>query len=254
MGKLRSMMKRYMHDLESSISVQQRLLPEQSHVMDGAEIAVRYLPMLGVSGDYYDFLPLKEKRSALAIGDVCGKGMQAAQIMASMCTALRTQVYSGMALPDELLDYLNRGMYHYTSISQFVTLLYGVWDSDARTFTYSNAGHPPVLHYRAATGTIDKLDVGSVVLGVCEEVDYPTGSVSLATGDALVLYTDGIIEATDVAGKVFGIQRLSEVVAEYGEEQSEVMATAILRAASRFGHQGWDDDVTLVVIKSVEEG
>jgi len=252
MGQFCNMMKRHMHDLESSINVQQKLLPEQPYVMDGAEIAVRYLPMLGVSGDYYDFLPLHENQAALAIGDVCGKGMRAAQLMASMCAALRTQVYAGMTTADELLGYLNRDMYRYTSRSQFVTLLYGVWNSSARTFTYSNAGHPPVLHYQAATGTVDELDVRSIVLGVCDEIDYPIESVSLEAGDTLVLYTDGIIETSDASGKVFGIQRLSQVVEEYGEDQSEVLAAAILSAASQFGCQGWRDDVTLVVIKSVD--
>ena len=251
MGQLRSMTKRYMHDLDSSISIQQRLLPEQPHVMDGAEVAVHYLPIMGVSGDYYDFLPFRENQTALAIGDVCGKGMRAAQIMASICAALRAQVHSGTSAADELLAYLNRSIYHCTSSSQFVTLLYGIWDSDVRTFTYSNAGHPPVLHYQAATGAVNRLDVGSIVLGVCEEVEYPTESVSLDTGDALVLYTDGIIETSNASDKIFGIQGLSNIVVEYGKEQSNILAEEILRAASHFGHRGWEDDVTLMVIKSV---
>jgi len=251
-GGFYNTVQRYLWDLKNLMRVQESLLPEPPPVLAGADIAVRYLPMMGVSGDYYDFLPLREGQVALATGDVCGKGMRAALLMASVCAALRAEVQAGTGTTGELLARLNRAVYRDTPKNQFVTLIYGIWDTIAHTFTYSNAGHPPVLHYQAATGRVHELSVGGVVLGVCDRVEYPTESVSLGTGDALVLYTDGIIEASDASDEVFGIDRLSEVVAEHGKESSEALAAAILAAASQFAHQGWEDDVTLVVIKKVD--
>jgi len=248
-GGLRNMEQQYLWDLESSIRVQQSLLPKQPPILAEADIAVRYLPMMGVSGDYYDFLPLHEGKVGLATGDVCGKGMRAAFLMASVCATLRAQVKAGIRTAGELLAHLNQAVCCSTPKHQFVTLIYGIWDAIAHTFTYSSAGHPPVLHYQAATGCVNKLSVGGTILGVCEAAKYPTESVSLGTGDALVLYTDGIIEASDAFDEVFGIDRLSQVVAEHGEESSEALATTILTSASQFSHQGWEDDVTLVVIK-----
>lgn len=248
-GRRLNMMQRYLLDLENSIRVQQWLLPKQPPALTDAETTVRYLPMMGVSGDYYDFLPLHEEQMGLAVGDVCGKGMGAALLMASVCLTFRAQVQARSATAGELLAYLNRAIYRATPENQFVTLVYGVWDASIHTFTYSRAGHPPVLHYRAATGNVHELSTGGMVLGVCEEMEYPTESVSLEAGDALVLYTDGIIEASDASDEIFGIHRLSQVVAAHGEESSEALAAAILAAASQFAHQGWEDDVTLMVVK-----
>ena len=210
---------------------------------------MRYLPMKGVSGDYYDLLPLHEEKTGLAVGDVCGKGIEAAFLMASLCTALRAQAQAESMASGELLARLNQFVCRGTEKHQFVTLSYGVWDANAHTFTYSNAGHPPVLHYQAETGCVRELDAGGIVLGVYENMIYPMESVSLQAGDALVMYTDGIIEATNNADEVFGVDRLSDVVAEYGREPSEGLAEAIMYIASQFSYQGWQDDVTLMVMK-----
>ena len=152
----------------------------------------------------------------------------------------------------ELLSRLNRAICHHTLEHQFVTLVYGIWDADSCTFTYSRAGHPPVLHYQAATGCVSELKAGGMVLGVCEEMEYPAESVSLEVGDALVIYTDGIVEAINASDEVFGIHRLSEVVAAHGKEPAEALTTAILTAASQFAHGGWEDDVTLIAAKRID--
>ena len=221
------------------------------HALAGAEVAVRYLPMKGVSGDYYDLLPLHEERMGLVIGDACGKGIEAAFIMASLCTSLRSQVQAEPVTSAELLARLNQSVYRGTETYQFITLSYGVWDAGTHTFTYSSAGHPPVLHYQAETGCVCELDAGGLVLGVYEDIVYPMESVSLGTGDALVLYTDGITEASDDTDELFGVERLSEAVTEHGEESSEGLAAGIMNAASEFAPQGWQDDVTLMVVKRV---
>ena len=185
----------------------------------------------------------------LAVGDVCGKGIGAAFLTASLCTKLRAQAQNDSITSAELLARLNRLVHRDTPTHQFVTLSYGVWDSDTHTFTYSNAGHPPVLHYQAQTRRVRQLDVGGIVLGVCEDIEYPTESVYLGAGDALVLYTDGITEASNAGDEVFGVERLGEVVAAHGRESSEGLAEEIMDAASQFACQGWQDDVTLMIVK-----
>jgi sigma-B regulation protein RsbU (phosphoserine phosphatase) len=229
--------------LGNSIRSQQAAAP-------GVEMAARYLPAKGVSGDYCDLLPLSEGQIGLAVGDACGRGIGAARLMASVCVNLRMRIQACSTAGD-LLGQLNRVLCRDTPDNQFVTFMYGVWNVDSRIFTYSHAGHPPVLHYQSATGCVSKLSVGGMVLGVCEDVEYPTASMPLSTGDALVLYTDGITEAVNAYDEVFGIHRLIEVVAKHGEESSEALATAILDSASDFTHRGWEDDATVMVVKMI---
>ncbi len=242
----------YFWDLESYVGVQQRLLSEEPPVLAGAEVALRYLPVMDVSGDYYDVVPLGGEQTGLAMGDVCGKGMVAAPLVAYVCVNLRAHAQAYQLTAGELLSCLNRAIHQDSPTDRFVTLTYGLWDACKHTFTYSLAGHPPVLHYQAATGCVSQLEVGGTVLGVWEEAEYPTESVSLGLGDVLVLYTDGIIEASDARDETFGIQRLSETVAEHGEESSEGLASAILNAASQFAEREWEDDVTLMVLKRTD--
>lgn len=218
-----------------------------------ADMAMRYIPMEGVSGDYYDLLPLSNGIIGLAIGDVCGKGIKAAFLMSSIRAALRSRLQMDQASSGELLAHINKYTYHSTSKCQFVTLSYGIWDMDNHTFTYSNAGHPPILHYQAETGMVCRLDTGGIVLGVLEDMVYPTSSITLNMGDALILYTDGITEASSIDDEVFGVDRLSEVVATHGWESSDMLAEAIMKHSSQFAAQGWQDDVTLMVIKRVDE-
>ncbi len=241
----------YLKELENSIIVQQNLLYNEPPKPMGVDIAVRYLSMMGVSGDYYDFLPIDERRLGLAIGDICGKGMGAAMLMASVCGTIRTLVQIYPTAVEDLLADLNKIIYRCSASHQFMTLAYGIWDRDAHTFTYSCAGHPPMLHYQAATGKVRELRVGGMVLGILENTEYPVETVSLETGDVLVMYTDGIIEASDVLGNVFGMNRLSQVVSEHGEDSSETMMAAILTTASQFTCGGLRDDTTVMVVKRI---
>jgi sigma-B regulation protein RsbU (phosphoserine phosphatase) len=240
LGELCELALRYLKELENSVNVQQKLLPESPPDIAGVDIAVRYLPMLGVSGDYYDFLPAGE-----------GK-VGAAMLMASVRASLRAQVQANPTAIGKLLSHLNRTVHNDAPRSSFVTLIYGILDTNSYTFTYSAAGHPPVLHYQASTGEVRELDSGGGVLGMWGEMEYPTETISLEIGDALVLHTDGIIEASDASEEVFGMERLCAVVAAYGDGTSEALQGAVLDAALQFAHQGWEDDVTVMVVKRRE--
>jgi sigma-B regulation protein RsbU (phosphoserine phosphatase) len=239
----------YLQELATAVRVQQKMLPEQPPALPGVEISVRYLPLMGVSGDYYDFLPISSGQVGLALGDVCGKGMAAAMLMASVRSALRAQVQTPSTAA--LLAHLNEVVLRDAPRGHFVTLTYGVLDAVSHTYSYSNAGHPPVLHYQAVTGKVRELGVGGAVLGVWEEIEYPRETVSLETGDALVLYTDGIIEVSNASEEVFGIERLREVIDANGGESAEGLVEAILNAAWQFAHKGWEDDVTVLIVKTI---
>jgi sigma-B regulation protein RsbU (phosphoserine phosphatase) len=248
-GRLCELALRYLEELEHSVKIQQKLLPEYPPDIAGLDIAMHYLPMLGVSGDYYDFLPIGEGKMGLVLGDVSGKGMGAAMLMASVRASLRTQAQADPIEVGNLLSHLNRIIHSDAPEYSFVTMVYGVLDTNSYTFTYSTAGHPPVLHYQASTGGVRKLDMGNSVLGMWRDMEYPTETVSMGIGDVLAFYTDGIIEASNISHEVFGIERLCDIVATHGNRPSEALQEAMLTAALQFAHQGWEDDVTVMVVK-----
>ena len=230
------------------------IAPNRRHLshmeLADADVAIRYIPMKGVSGDYYDLLPLHKEKTGLAVGDVCGKGIGAAFLTASLCANLRAQVHMESITSGEVLTRLNRFVHRDTPMHQFVTLSYGIWDAGNHTFTYSNAGHPPVLHYQAQTGCVRRLDAGGIVLGVCEETEYPTGSVILESGDALVMYTDGVTEATDESDEMFGEDRLVELLRKYRSEPVDTIIDAIFQEVYAFSPMAQKlDDITLVMLR-----
>lgn len=251
-GDLYNMIWRYPSDMDSFVRLQQDLLPEPLPAMAEADIALRYMPAMNVSGDYYDFLPLGKDQMGLVIGDACGKGLKAGFLMASLCVTLRTHVQTNPLSAGELLACLNKAFCQNSFEDRFMTLTYGIWDPKTYTFTYSRAGHPPALHYQAATGCIHELDAGGMIFGVYEGIEYPTESITLKSGDVIVLYTDGITEVCNASDEMFGIDRLKKVVAAYGEKSPEELAAEIMKSASQFSCKGWTDDVTLIVFKRIK--
>ncbi|MDQ1327218.1 MAG: phosphoserine phosphatase RsbU/P [Candidatus Poribacteria bacterium] len=251
-GELCELVLRYLKELESSATIQKKLLPEHPPELEGIDISVKYIPMMGVSGDYYDFLSIGKGKIGIALGDVCGKGMSAAMLMACVRMALRAHLQTNPEAVGDLLVHLNKVVEQDAPESRFVTLAYGILDTSTQTFTYSNAGHPPVLHYQSAAGDVRKLNVGGCMLGILDEIEYPAETVTLENGDALVFYTDGIIEASNESEELFGIDRLRDVVAGHGAGSAESLQDAILSATSRFSNQHWDDDVTVMVVKSLK--
>lgn len=148
-----------------------------------------------------------------------------------------------------LLAHLNGIVHRDAPRRHFVTLIYGILDASVHTFTCSTAGHPPVLHYHAATEHLHELETGGGILGIWEGQVYPAETVSLGRGDVLVLYTDGVTEAMDANEELFGLDRLCDVVTAHGGESPEGASEAILSAVSQFAPQGWEDDVTVMVVK-----
>jgi phosphoserine phosphatase RsbU/P len=251
LGKLFEFAVSYLREIEGSASVQRKLLPDHPPKLEGLDIAVKYIPMVGVSGDYYDFLPLSERKIGIAMGDVCGKGISAAMLMACVRTALHAHIQVEPNAVGELMSYLNKVIKQDSPDNRFVTLVYGILDAKSHTFSYSVAGHPPVLHYRSVTKDVCKLDIGGSLLGIKDDTEYPVETVTLDKGDDLILYTDGIIEASDATDELYGLDRLCDMVAIHGAEPAESLQDSILSDISSFANKTWEDDVTMITTKIV---
>ncbi len=241
---------RIQEELRLARDIQQNLLPSAVPAHPGYEIAAYAEPARSVGGDYYDFIAVEEGRSAVCLADITGKGMPAALLMANLQATIRGQTLLA-AGPAECLRRSNTLLYRSTRTDRFATCVYGVLDTSAHRFVYSNAGHDHPILFR--NGGHERLAAGGLVLGVREESGYEEAAVDLEPGDLLVLYSDGITEVFDPDGGEFGEAGLvNEACRRRGESADSVLA-GILDAARAHGQgQAQGDDMTLIVIRRVK--
>ena len=240
-------------ELEVAREIQERLLPHVMPAVPGFEISGTSLPSQQVGGDYFDFLDLEDGRLGIAIADVSGKGIPAALLMANLQAILRGQAEERGDV-SAILARVNNYLVRSTDTHMFATFFYGVLDRAAGRFLSSNAGHNPPLLLRA-DGRLERLAAGGLILGFLANQAYVQETTDLAPGDVVVLFTDGITEASspgapDRPDRFFGEERLIEVVRANAARTAGEIQTAILNAVA--GHtagapQG--DDITLVVCK-----
>jgi len=227
--------------------IQQSLLPDPPEI-PGWFIAGRCIQAADTGGDLFDFIPLDEHRLGIAIGDVTGKGMPAALLMATVRSALRAHAQLQLD-PAEVLEALNRVMYADTRGKSYVTLVYGVLDTHTWTLTIANAGHPsPLLcGEREEPAYLDGR--GRLPLGSQAQVRYIARSLTLQPGQALLLYTDGVIEARDPQAKMLGFEGLQTMVTH---QPGERLIDTILERTMQFtSPRALEDDLTLVVVQRV---
>ena len=248
-------------ELEIAHEVQQQLFPRSAPEVPGLAIYGVCKAARSVSGDYYDFLNLGENRVCLVLGDVSGKGISAALLMAAIQSALRAQFYNGLAPPSgsqpwslstaEVVSKLNVQLYESTPREKYVTFFFAVYDAATRTLTYTNAGHlPPVLLRR---GKVERLKDGGTVVGLFSPLEYDQAEVRIQPGDLLVAFTDGITEPENIYGEEFGEERLLEVVRRASNAPPQVLVEEIYRSVSDWtGSPELQDDMTLVVAKASE--
>jgi phosphoserine phosphatase RsbU/P len=236
------------HHLALAHDVQVVMLPASAPSVPGYDLAGVNVPTMEIGGDYFDYLPLPDGRWALVVADVSGKGMAAALIMATFRAALRAELRRAGSV-EELVEAVNALLLDSIDTSRYVTAVYGILDPATGTLDYVNCGQtPPVLLRR--DGSCAWLDKGRPALGMPVAVPGESGSVVLAPGDVLVVYTDGVVELSDPAGEEFGLQRLEALIREHVNLPAAAIVGEVQRATIAFTTQpGYADDFTLMVVK-----
>ncbi len=247
-------------ELEIAREVQSQLFPRTPPRIPGFELYGMCKPARVVSGDYYDFLVLGANRVGLVLGDVSGKGISAALLMAAIQSALRAQFYNGVApsglsaaapvTTAEVVARLNRQLFENTPAEKYATFFYAVYDGETRKLTYTNAGHlPPVIFRR---GRIERLQTGGTVVGLFSPCSYEQAEIQLEPGDLLLAMTDGITEPENTYGEEFGEARVLDVARRALNSPPQIMVEEICRSLADWtGSPDLQDDVTLLVAKAV---
>jgi serine phosphatase RsbU (regulator of sigma subunit) len=240
--------RRAAQELEIARQVQARLFPQTLPVIRTLEYAGACIQARQVGGDYYDFLDLGRNRFGLVIGDIAGKGIAAALLMANLQANLRSQCAIAFDQPQRFLTSVNQLFYANTADNAYATLFFAEYDDTSRYLRYANCGHLPALLLRN-DGTVDRLDSTSTVLGLFRQWDCCASDCELRPGDTLVLYTDGVTESFNDAGDEFGERRLIEVLQRKRELCSQALLTSVIEEIRRFSPRDQHDDVTLMVAK-----
>jgi two-component system, sensor histidine kinase ChiS len=226
--------------------IQQRLMPAEIPQVPGLRIAGMCRPARIAGGDYFDVLKLDGGAVAVCIADVCGKGMAAAMMMANLQAAVKTCASKQMC-PRELCENVNRVMCDNIAGQGFISFFCAVIDAGGKRLTYCNAGHnPPILVSGPGEGVY--LDGGGVVLGVFCHWQYEERSIHLASGDRILMYTDGITESRNMDGEEFGKERLTNLVCGFQGNDAAALTEASIAAASEFSKGNFEDDVTVVAV------
>jgi phosphoserine phosphatase RsbU/P len=234
-------------ELAAAEEIQQSLLPSRMPVLEGVDIAVAWRPAGAVSGDYFDAIQFDLGRAALCVGDVMGKGMPAALVMSNL-QALVKAFASAAAPPEQLCEQINRAVCGNLPEGRYITFFYGMFDAASRRFVYSNAGHnPPLLTRR--DGHTARLTEGGIVLGLFPERSYEQGAVRLRAGDRLLFFTDGVTEAANASGELFGEERLLRLLVEHRRRSASELLETILSAVADFSGGSFQDDMTLVALR-----
>ena len=240
--------RRAAQELEIAKQVQARLFPQTLPLLKTLEYAGLCMQARHVGGDYYDFLDLGRERLGLVVGDIAGKGIAAALLMANLQANLRSQCAIALDQPQRFLCSVNQLFYANTAESAYATLFFAEYDDAAGSLRYANCGHLPALLLRS-DNTLERLDSTSTVLGIFEEWDCSIDECRLFAGDTLVLYTDGITESFNDGGEEFGIERLIEALQRHREESSQALVRSIVEDVQNFSPHEQHDDITLIVAK-----
>ena len=261
---------RMQSELEIAQEVQNNLFPQGEVEMPGFELHGVCKPARTVSGDYYDFLIMGESELTLAMGDISGKGISAALLMASLHSAVRAYRFAGedclddsgavrhllngnatFSSPGKVLSMLNRHLYRTTQPEKYATLFLAHYNTNTRKLLYSNGGQlPPFV--LCANGTVRRLDRGGSVIGLLNDLEYEEGTVTLDPGDILIAYSDGVTEPENEFGE-FGEERLIEMVKRHRHLPLAAISQQVMQSLRAWiGDQEQPDDITLVLARQAD--
>ena len=246
---LRRRERRQHDELQEARDVQNHLLPRRIPQVADYEIAAITQPVRDVGGDYYDVVRISDTQTVLCIGDVAGKGLPAALLMSSLQAALRPLLWHGLP-PRELCRRLNRVLCDITPLGKFISFFYAVLDSRDNRLTYCNAGHNPPLLVRADRGA-KELNAAGAVLGQFPDWVYQQSEVLMNSGDKLLLFTDGLVEACNQSDEAFGDERVIRIALQNRAATAEDLKKLLMRAALDHCNGHFQDDASLVVLRAL---
>jgi phosphoserine phosphatase RsbU/P len=246
---LRQVQRQRADELQDARNIQNNLLPKSIPQIKDYEIAGMTQPVRFVGGDYFNVLRISETQTVLCIADVSGKGMPAALLMSSLQAALKPLIWDTRS-PRELCRRLNRILCEIAPVGKFVSFFYGVLDSRDNRLTYCNAGHNPPVLVRAS-GASSELNAAGAVLGQFPDWIYEQSDVQLRSGDTLMLFTDGLVEASDTKDEPFGEECLTAIARENREAGADDLKALLMQAASAHCAGKFQDDASLIVLRAV---
>lgn len=230
--------------------IQRKMIPETAPRIPDLDIATTYIPCFDVGGDFYDFQKIGHHRIAIAIADVMGKGIPAALMMSGFRSAVRAYSdfeQNGMNIPD-FINKINRMICGECTNGEFITFFYAVIDTREKTIVYCNCGHEPTILLRR--GHVIDLEKGGMVLGVDTNAEYEIGTFPLEAGDCLLFYTDGLIDAANFDGEMWGKTNLIKTTKNFCSLSAEMMSKNILSYRRRFvGLADQVDDTSFIIVK-----
>ena len=233
-------------DLRVAHGIQQASLPKEVPDLEGWQIAPFYQPAREVGGDFYDFFELNDGRLGIVVGDATGKGVPAALVMASARSMLRALAQTSES-PGDVLRKSNDPLVSDIPTNMFVTCFYAILDPESGSLAYANAGHD--LPYLYRNGEAEELRARGMPLGLMPGMGYEEKEITLQAGESALFYSDGLVEAHDPKGEMFGFPRLRELVAEHGAEKA--LGDSLLEELYSFVGEGWEqeDDITLLTLR-----
>jgi len=240
--------RRAAQELDIAKQVQARLFPQTLPPLKTLEYAGICRQARQVGGDYYDFLDLGSERLGFVIGDISGKGIAAALLMANLQANLRSQCAIAVDQPQRLLRSVNQLFCDNTTDGAFATLFFAEYDDGTRRLRYANCGHLPALLLRS-DDSLERLESTATVLGVFKKWDCDISETQISAGDVLALYTDGITESFNEAGEEFAEERLVTALCRHRTLSSSDLLTAVVDEVQRFSPREQHDDITLIVAK-----
>jgi len=230
--------------------IQRRMIPQKPPLIPGLDIAAVYRPCFDIGGDLYDFIQFDEHSVSVAVADVIGKGIPAAMMMSLLRGTIRAYAddkYSDHTMA-EIIYRLNKAACRQCRDGEFITLFMANIDVEAMRLTYCNCGHEPAVLIR--DGKLVDLDEGGLVLGVMEDAEYHTETIRLKNGDCLLFYTDGLIDAANFDGRLWGRDKMLDVAKEFVAGSAEQMVKNLLQYRRRFiGLAPQLDDTSIVIVK-----
>lgn len=244
---------RYEQELAIAADIQKKLLPQELPESRDIQIAASNIMARSVGGDYYDFIVSQQEQLSLVVADCMGKGMSAALLMTTIRTLWRSLAIISSASPGKTLEMVNQAIYSDLKATEaFITIFSASYNPINSILEYSSAGHNPPIFCPALEQGCKELDIGNIPVGIFPESEFPNGQIRLREGDAVVIYTDGVVEAVDRDDALFSLERLIDLVEKNRDLDAEGIKNMILSEVdSHTGSSPQTDDITLVVLKNL---